>query len=572
MSSVGLSSSNLSSLLGSSTSSSSNGIDLSSLLEVATGSSSEGIDVTSAVNAAITAARAPETQWQAQQATLQSEGNDLTTVEGQVTTLENDLSALNSLSGAFSTLSTASSNSNIATATTTPGAVAGTHVVNVTNLATTSSWYSTTPVASGGLLSAGTFNLQVGSGSNSTRAQITVTNNETLTQLASAINGNSSVGSLVTASVVTDANGSRLSIISNSSGSANNISITSPTQQLTQAADGSAWNSASVLDGTNSPGLSAETLALQVGTGAAAQISITNGESLSALANSINGQNLGITANVIADSNGTSSHLQIVNNTTGNASGMTISDTQFTQATLGVNATLTVDGIPNSSPSNIVTGAVPGVTFNLGGTGTGATVSITPNTQGITSAINQFVADYNTVIGTVNSEYTYNSTNSTAAPLAGDSALAMLQNALLGAGSYSSSGAISTLGALGISMNDDGTLSVDSSTLNDAVQNNASAVQNFFEGTSLNGFSNALNTQLQSLTAPNTGAFSVDLTSMKNNYNDLEDQINNFEDNYISSLQTNLTAEYDAAEIALQQVNTTKEQINAELGNNSSGN
>ena len=69
MSSVGLSTSDLASLLGSASSTSpstSNGVDLSSLLEAATGSSSKAIDVTSAVNAAITAAEAPETQWEAQ--------------------------------------------------------------------------------------------------------------------------------------------------------------------------------------------------------------------------------------------------------------------------------------------------------------------------------------------------------------------------------------------------------------------------------------------------------------------------------------------------------------------------
>jgi flagellar hook-associated protein 2 len=205
---------------------------------------------------------------------------------------------------------------------------------------------------------------------------------------------------------------------------------------------------------------------------------------------------------------------------------------------------------------------------------TSTTLSITPNTSAITSAINQFVSDYNTVIGSVNSEYTYNSTSSTASPLAGDSALGLLQNALLGAGSYSASnnGSISTLGALGISMNNDGTLSVDSSTLSDAVQNNSSAVQQFFEGTSLNGFSSSLNTQLQSLTDSATGAFTVDLSSMKNTYNALTDQINNFETSYIANLQTKLTAEYNAAEIALQNVSTLKQQINAELGNDTSGN
>lgn len=478
MSSVGLSSSNLAALLGSSsTSSSPDGIDLGSLLEVATGSSSEGIDVTAAVNAAVTAAEAPETQWQAQQTLLQSQESDLNTISGQVTSVENDLSSLNSLTGAFASITADTSDSSLVTASASTGATTGTHVINVNNLATTSSWYSTTPVASSSTgLSAGNFSLQVGSG---TATTINIASGETLDQLVSDINGQS-LG--VTASVVNDASGSRLSIVSNSPGSANNITI-------------------------------------------------------------------------------------------GGATSM------FTQATPGANASLTVDGIPISSASNTVTGAIPGVTLNLNGasSGTPVTLSVTANSQAISSAIQQFVTDYNTVVGSVNNEYTYSTTSSSSGPLEGDSTLGMLQNALLGAGSYSatSNGSTTTLASLGITMNNDGTLSVDSSTLDDSIQNNPTAVQNFFEGSALNGFASALNTQLQGLTDASDGAFTVDLSSMQDSYNDLQTQITDFQTNYITPLQTSLTAEYNSAEIALQSLNTTKQEINAELGNDnnsSSGN
>ncbi len=128
--------------------------------------------------------------------------------------------------------------------------------------------------------------------------------------LPSAINGQS-LG--VTASVVKDASGSRLSIVSNSSGSASNITITNTSPQLTQAADGSAWNSASVADST---GASAGSFSIQVGSGTATQITTTAGESLSAVASDINGQSLGVTASVVSNGNG-SSQLAIVNSATG---------------------------------------------------------------------------------------------------------------------------------------------------------------------------------------------------------------------------------------------------------------
>ena len=57
---------------------------------------------------------------------------------------------------------------------------------------------------------------------------------------------------------------------------------------------------------------------------------------------------------------------------------------------------------------------------------------------------------------------------------------------------------------------------------------------------------------------------------MQSNYNDLQDTITNFQDSYINPLQTSLTTEYNAAEVALQELNTTTQEVNAELGNNNS--
>ncbi|MGA8742551.1 MAG: hypothetical protein WB561_15305 [Terracidiphilus sp.] len=67
--------STLNSLL-SSSSTSSSGIDISSILQAATGASSSGIDVTAAVNSAVAAAQAPETAWENQESTLESQSTD----------------------------------------------------------------------------------------------------------------------------------------------------------------------------------------------------------------------------------------------------------------------------------------------------------------------------------------------------------------------------------------------------------------------------------------------------------------------------------------------------------------
>lgn len=307
--------------------------------------------------------------------------------------------------------------------------------------------------------------------------------------------------------------------------------------------------------GTNAP------ITVNTGTG-------TSGDTLADLATYVNGLGAGVTASVVNDSAG--SRLAIVSNSSGTASNFTISNPTgltFTEAVQGVDASLTVDGIPIDSASNTVTGAVTGVTFNLLSASTAqVNVSVAPDSGQISTAVTNFVNAYNTVIGDVNQEYTVGS-NGAEGPLSGDTMLSMLQSQLLSIGSYVGGGnGISTLADLGITMNNDGTLTLDTSTLNSAVQNNFSAVQNFFQGTASNGFASAVTTQLDAMNNPTSGAFTVDLQSISSENSDLQDQINSFQ-TYLANQATMLTNEYNQADEALQQLPIEEQQLNAELGN-----
>ncbi|MGB9490324.1 MAG: flagellar filament capping protein FliD [Terriglobales bacterium] len=444
-------------------------VNLSSIL-TALGSSSSGIDVESAVEQALSAESGPLTGWANQQSTLQTQTSDINSIESDITTLENSLQALSNPAGVMSSMTATSSDSNIVSASAAAGTDAGTHVIEVNNLATSDSWYSTDVASSTTDLAAGTFNIQVGSNTPITVATGSGVN--TLSDVANYINAQNAG---VSASVVTDASGARLALVSTSSGAANNFTVSS-------------------------------------------------------------------------------------------GSGLT-----FTEATKGKDASLTVDGIPIDSASNTVTGAVNGLTLNLAGASTGTQVSVTvaPDETDVSQAVQAFVSAYNTVIGDVNTQYTVSSSNEEG-PLAGDPAISSLQSMLLGVGSYSTSGGtVSTLADLGISMNNDGTLTVDDSQLSNAIQNNYGAVQTFLQGTSSNGFASTLNTQLKTLTDSVSGAFTVDLQSISAENTDLQGQINNFE-TYLTSQQTYLTNEYNKADIALQELPIEEKQLDAELGISSS--
>jgi flagellar hook-associated protein 2 len=573
--------SSVNSLLSSSastTSSTSAAVSLSNMLAAETGATTAGIDVTSAVAAAIYADRAPERIWQSDQTTLTSQTTALTAIQTATQAIATDMQSMNTLTGPLATRTVSSSNSNYVTATAATGTVTGSHTVVVNNLASTATWYSDLATSATATLPTASFTLTTKAGASATFATGSGKAGDTLNDLATAING-SSLG--VTATVVTDSTGSRLAIVSNSVGAANDFSVSEPY---------TSWTAPQMSSGET---LAANSFTLTSATTPAttATVNTTSGESYALLADAINAitPSLGVNAVATTDSSG-NTNLTITSND--GATPFTINEPSaatggfgFTQAVAGADASLTVDGVPIDSASNTVTGAINGVTLNLLGATSGNTINLTvaSDTSSVSTAINQFVTDYNTAIGLLNTQFSMTSStdssgNTTSAQgvLASDPTVVSLQNALEQAAGYvntptTGTTTVSTLNDLGITVGNDGTLSVDSTTLSNALSNNASDVQNFFEGASLNGFANSLNNTLDSFTNAADGAFKVDLSSIATENSDLTTQINNFETSYISVQQTLLTADFSKAEIALQELPEEMQQLNSELGFNSNG-
>jgi flagellar hook-associated protein 2 len=542
-------------------------INISSLLAASSGESTPGIDVTAAVAAAIYADRAPERIWQADQTTLTGETTALTAIQTATTAVTTDLQALNSLTGPLSARTATSSNTDEVTATAAAGTVAGNHTVVVNSLASTGAWYSDLATSPTATLPTSSFTLTVGTGAPVTIATGSGNAGDNLNDLASTINGDN-LG--VTATVVTDSTGSRLAISANTSGTAGNFSITSANYT------GTSWSSPEIPVGDT---LGANSFTLTVGA-TTTTISTTAGETYATLASDINGMNLGVTAIAGSDANGTT--LSITSSTP-----FTISEPSFgfTQAAVGADADLTVDGVPISSATNTVTGAISGVTLTLLGASPGTEVNLTVASDAtqVSTAINQFVTDYNTAMGLLNTQFSVNSTTNadgstttSQGALATDPTVVSLQSALEQALNYTNTPAtgtttVASLSDLGITMNADGTLAVDTPTLDDALTANPTDVQNFLEGASLNGFANSMTNALNSFTDPANGAFTVDLNGLSATNTDLTSQISDYETNYIANQQTVLTAEFSKAEVALQQLPQEMQQIQAELGNNNNG-
>jgi flagellar hook-associated protein 2 len=371
-----------------------------------------------------------------------------------------------------------SSNANVVTATALNGSATAAHSITVTNLATTSSAYTDPVASSSTVFGDGTLTIQVGADPLTAKSiTINSTNkNDTMDTLAQAINNTPNIG--VTASVVSDANGARLSIVSNTSGLPGNLTITSTP-----------------------------------------------------------------------------------------AAGFTPALPAIHAAVAGINANLFVDSIPIASTSNTVASAIQGVTLNLlAPSSTAVTVSVGPDSTSGATAIGNFVNAYNKVVGDFNAQFAFDPTTNQQGPLAADSTLGLAQSQILAAAAFSTTGngAINSLGDMGLTMNNDGTLSINSGTLATALQGNFASVQNFFSSLTAGSFGSNVTKNLNSITDPITGSIALDLNGLTNTQRSLTQQISDFQ-LQLTATQQQLTNQYNQVNVTLQELPLLLNQVKLQL-------
>src|SRR5882762_9113625 len=159
---------------------------------------------------------------------------------------------------------------------------------------------------------------------------------------------------------------------------------------------------------STTPLATGDTISISAGGTSVATVTVdSTNNTLSKIAAAINSQTAAVQANVINDANG--ARLAIVSAASGVPGNLAVTGSlhlpnstaiNFHQAVAGLNAVLTVDGVPISSASNAVGNVINGVTLNLTGpTGNNpATLTVAPDTSSIITAINQFVSSYNKAI------------------------------------------------------------------------------------------------------------------------------------------------------------------------------
>ena len=318
---------------------------------------------------------------------------------------------------------------------------------------------------------------------------------------------------------------------------------------------------------------------LQLGSATPVPITVDNtNNTLSGLAASINAQNLGVSASVVTDVNG--ARLALLSNATGLPADLTITSNttglSFTKTATAANASLTVDGLTISSASNTVTGVLGGVTLNLLSASPGSPIAlnVAPDSARVTQAVNDFVTAYNSIITSINQQFAYNPASGTAGLLSGNGDLRALQTQLLGETTYSVSGnnGFTGLASLGVNLNNDGTLTVDTTKLSDSLANHFTDFQNFFQSASgQTGFAQKLSADLQNLTNPTQGLLNVAITQNRTDQKSIQSSINDFEDR-LAVRRQQLTIQYSQVDATLRNFPLLLAQITGQLASLPLGN
>jgi len=321
-----------------------------------------------------------------------------------------------------------------------------------------------------------------------------------------------------TAYTATPSNTSVLSATASSKATAGSYSIgvSLLAQSQTLVATGQSSQTSSIGSGTSTTvsfqfgTVSSNTFSQDASRGGGSVTIDSSNNSLQGIAAAINKGNFGVSATIVNDGGTSPYRLQLTSSKTGANSNMKITVTgDSTLGTLLANdpaqanptvadanpsgtantmtltqaaqdASMTINGLPISSHTNTISSAISGLTLNLSTTTTSPiTLTVAKNTSGIATQIQSFVSAYNSMDSTISQLTAAGSSSTNAGPLAGQYSAQRVQSqmrSMLGNTMVGPDGTSISLTDIGITFQKDGTLSLNSITLNSVIASNPGKV------------------------------------------------------------------------------------------------
>ena len=286
--------------------------------------------------------------------------------------------------------------------------------------------------------------------------------------------------------------------------------------RVTALASNQKLRSATQASSTTALGMSGS-LSIKVGAAAAVNITVAVTDTLGDIATKLAASGTRLSASVLYD--GSSYRLSVQGLDTGAANAFTMTQSgldlglqdpaNLYQA--AADASLVVDGLTVTRPTNQITNVVPGVSLALTKVGVSSTVRVSSDTTVLKQKIQGFVSAYNDIVNAGHTATGYSSTKAQNSVLAGEPSIRRALDSfarIMGGAVPGSGGAYTSLGAVGAKLTTNGTLTFDSTMLDTAIAKDSDGVRRLFITDSALGATGVMKTMTSMIDALVTGTTS----------------------------------------------------------------
>jgi flagellar hook-associated protein 2 len=247
--------------------------------------------------------------------------------------------------------------------------------------------------------------------------------------------------------------------------------------------------------------------------------------------------------------------------------------TNMTNTQSAANAVITVDGVADiQRSSNVIDDVIEGVTLTLESApdepDNVTTLSVEQSTSPVTSSINAFITAYNQVLDFIENQQNYDQATGTAGTLLGDYTTNSIRNMLknMVTDRLSGVGSFERLSDIGVALNSDGRLELNTATLNNALDDNFDDVLQFFTQTTSGseGFAVKMTDSLDSILDDRKGSLTARTNGILDSIEDIQDQVESWETRMVT-WEERTRAQFNAMELLLAQYQTTGDYLSQQI-------
>ncbi|MGD8644783.1 MAG: flagellar filament capping protein FliD [Chromatiales bacterium] len=310
-----------------------------------------------------------------------------------------------------------------------------------------------------------------------------------------------------------------------------------------------------------------------------------NNNTLEGVRDAINAADTGAQASIVNDGNGYRLLISAEATGTANAVELTVADDDgslidgsglsvlaydasiqnMTQTAAPTNAALTINGLPITSSTNVLSDVISGLTITLKGETAGSSVSlaVSEDLGPVRSALNGFVSAYNELAQVVDQVTAFNPDTGERGVLLGDSLTRGIESQLRLAlsGTYGAEGSgYQSLVNLGVSTGEDGRLSIDPERLSDALEADVDGVLVLLQGFGA-AFDETTNGYLGS-----TGLIETREDSVQTRLDTIDDERIRL-DQRIELIEQRYLKQFSALDLLVSQLQSTSQFLTNQLAN-----